>query len=68
MHKNLRRAATAALVAIPLTWIQTAAAAPLQACYVYVSPVGQAGWSYQHDLGRQAMEKALGADVKTRFV
>ena len=38
---------------------QTPAAAPLQACFVYVSPVGQAGWTYQHDQGRQAMEQAL---------
>ncbi len=69
MLKNLRRAALAAFVGIPLTWsLQAAYAAPLQACFVYVSPVGQAGWSYQHDLGRQALEKALGAEVKTRFV
>lgn len=41
---------------------------PLQACFVYVSPVGQAGWSYQHDQGRLQMQRALGARVQTRFV
>ncbi|NUP86869.1 MAG: BMP family ABC transporter substrate-binding protein [Burkholderiaceae bacterium] len=42
--------------------------ASLQACFVYVSPVGQAGWSFQHDQGRQAMERALAPRVRTRFV
>ena len=71
MHKNLRRAfgvlvgaAAAAATFSPAA----AAAAPLQACFVYVSPVGQAGWSYQHDLGRQALARALGDQVQTRFV
>ena len=36
----------------------------MQVGFVYVSPVGDAGWSYAHDQGRQALE-ALG--VKTFF-
>jgi len=44
------------------------AAAPLQVGFVYVSPVGQAGWTYQHDQARLALERQLGAAVKTRFV
>jgi simple sugar transport system substrate-binding protein len=73
MSKNLSRAvacvlAAAALSAAPSAHAQAAAAPPLQACFVYVSPVGQAGWTYQHDLGRQAMAQALGARVKTRVV
>lgn len=36
--------------------------------FVYVSPIGDAGWTYQHDLGRQAMEEALGDRVSTRLV
>jgi basic membrane protein A and related proteins len=42
--------------------------APLDVGFVYVSPVTEAGWTFQHDQGRKAMEKALGAAVKTRFV
>jgi simple sugar transport system substrate-binding protein len=42
--------------------------APLDVGFVYVSPVTEAGWTFQHDQGRKAMEKALGAKVKTRFV
>jgi simple sugar transport system substrate-binding protein len=41
---------------------------PLKVGFVYVGPVGDAGWTYAHDQGRLAMEKALGAKVKTTFV
>jgi len=34
--------------------------------FVYVGPVGDHGWSYQHDQGRQGVEKELG--IKTTFV
>lgn len=44
------------------------AAEPLKVGFVYVSPVGQAGWTYQHDQGRLAMERALGAAVTTSVV
>jgi simple sugar transport system substrate-binding protein len=47
---------------------QTKAGEPLMIGFVYVSPVGDAGWTYQHDLGRKEMEKTLGAKVKTKFI
>ena len=68
MHQNLRRAAVGALAVALGVAASTVAAVPLQACFVYVSPVGQVGWSYQHDQGRLAMEKALGDKVRTRYV
>jgi basic membrane protein A len=37
-------------------------------CFVYVSPIGDAGWTYQHDQGRKEMEKALAGKVTTRYV
>ena len=46
----------------------TFAQEPLKIGFVYVSPIGDAGWTYQHDLGRKEMEKALGAKVQTKFV
>ncbi|MEP7207193.1 MAG: BMP family ABC transporter substrate-binding protein [Casimicrobiaceae bacterium] len=46
----------------------TAATAADQICFVYVSPIGEAGWTYQHDLGRKQMEKALGGKVTTKYV
>ena len=70
MLKNLPRGASAALLGViaALVVARPAQAAVLRACFVYVSPVGQAGWTYQHDLGRQALAKALGDRVSTRFV
>ncbi len=41
---------------------------PLKVGFVYVGPVGDAGWTYAHDQGRLALEKALGAKVKTTYV
>ena len=37
-----------------------------KACFIYVGPTGDFGWSYQHDEGRKAMEKSLG--VETAFL
>lgn len=36
--------------------------------FVYVGPIGDHGWTYQHDRARLAVEKALGSKVKTTFV
>ncbi|MYM95763.1 BMP family ABC transporter substrate-binding protein [Duganella vulcania] len=44
------------------------AAEPLKIGFVYVGPVGDAGWTYAHDQARLAMEKELGAKVKTTYV
>ena len=45
-----------------------AAVEPIKAGFVYVSPIGDAGWTYQHDLGRLEMEKGLAGKVTTSFV
>jgi basic membrane protein A and related proteins len=44
------------------------AAEPLKIAFVYVGPIGDGGWSYQHNLGRLALEKALGPQIKTSYV
>lgn len=44
------------------------AAAPLKAAFVYVGPVADGGWSYEHNLGRLALEKEFGAKIETTFV
>ncbi|MCL4141971.1 UNVERIFIED_CONTAM: hypothetical protein GTU68_005234 [Idotea baltica] len=36
--------------------------------FVYVGPVGDFGWSYEHDQGRKAVEEAFGDKVETTFV
>lgn len=70
MFKNLARGLSAAmLAAVAASSIaQTPTKAPLQVGFVFVSPIGQAGWTYQHNQGRLALEKALGARVKTTGV
>src|SRR4029079_13275957 len=50
-----------------LTMSAAVASAPVKVAFVYVDPVGDSGWTYQHDLGRRALEKALGAQVKTTY-
>ena len=41
---------------------------PLKAAFVYVGPVGDAGWSFSHDLGRREALAKLGDKVATTFV
>jgi basic membrane protein A and related proteins len=43
-------------------------AEPLKAAWVYVGPVGDAGWTFAHDLGRKAVEAKFGDKIKTTFV
>jgi len=45
-----------------------AKAEPLKAAWIYVGPVGDAGWSFAHDLGRKAVEAKFGDAVKTTIV
>jgi simple sugar transport system substrate-binding protein len=44
------------------------AADPYKVAFVYVAPIGDAGWTYQHELGRRAVDAALGSAVKTSYV
>ena len=42
--------------------------ATLSLIHIYTGPIGDLGWSYQHDVGRKAMEKALAGKVETTFL
>jgi basic membrane protein A and related proteins len=44
------------------------AADPLKIGFIYVGPVGDAGWTFAHDNGRKAIEKEFGDKIKTTFV
>tara|TARA_R110002096_G_scaffold28480_10_gene86306 strand:+ start:200 stop:1288 length:1089 start_codon:yes stop_codon:yes gene_type:complete len=46
---------------------QAAGMDKVKACFVYVGPVGDGGWTYQHDQGRQAVVAAFGDKVETVF-
>ncbi|ASP40780.1 BMP family ABC transporter substrate-binding protein [Bacterioplanes sanyensis] len=43
-------------------------AEPLNIGFVYVGPVGDAGWTYGHDAARQAVEEKFGDKVNTTYV
>ncbi|MBB6590793.1 BMP family ABC transporter substrate-binding protein [Ralstonia solanacearum] len=45
-----------------------AAAGPLKVAFVYVGPVGDAGWTFSHDMGRKEVEAKFGNKVKTTFI
>ncbi|MEO6934876.1 MAG: BMP family ABC transporter substrate-binding protein [Collimonas sp.] len=46
----------------------THAAEPLKVAFVYLGPIGDGGWTYQHDQGRLAIEKEFGSKIKTTYV
>jgi simple sugar transport system substrate-binding protein len=56
------------LAAALLLFAACGQAEPLKVAFVYIGPVGDGGWTYQHDLGRKALEQALGDKVKTTYV
>jgi basic membrane protein A and related proteins len=73
MFKNLARALLGATFLIPTAALHAQTnpvppKAPLKVAFVYVSPIGEAGWTYQHEQGRLAMQKALGASVVSTAV
>ncbi|PTM61813.1 BMP family ABC transporter substrate-binding protein [Phreatobacter oligotrophus] len=56
--------AVAATVGAGYSWAQE----KLKIGFVYVGPVGDHGWTYQHDIGRQALERQFGNRIETTFV
>lgn len=70
MSGNLVRNALGA-VALALSLAAPATAQqqePLKVGFVYVSPIGEAGWTWQQDIGRRQLEQALGDKVTTQYV
>ena len=62
------RKAAIIVAALAAAGISAAAQAQLKVGFVYVGPIGDHGWSYQHNVGRLAIEKAHGAKVSTTYV
>ena len=73
MFKNLARGSLSGLLAMTACVAFTSAGAqpvtePLKVGFVYVTPIGEAGWTYQHEQGRLAMQQALGPRVQSTVV
>lgn len=48
--------------------LRAAAQPRLQVAFVYVGPVGEAGWTFAHDAARQAIERRFGAQLRVTAV
>lgn len=70
MKTHTIRHTLGAMTAAACLWASGPAVAqePLKIGFVYVSPVGEAGWTWQQDLGRKYMEQQLGDKIKTQYV
>jgi simple sugar transport system substrate-binding protein len=44
------------------------AAEPLKVGFIYLGPVGDFGWTYQHDIARKACDAKFGDKIKTTYV
>jgi simple sugar transport system substrate-binding protein len=64
--KTLLAAAAALALAAPAALAE--AKDKIKVGFIYVGPVGDFGWSYQHDQGRLAIERELGDRVETTYV
>jgi basic membrane protein A and related proteins len=52
------------LVSAPMAF----AVSPVEVAFVYVSPVGSSGWTFEHNRARIELERAMPSRVRTRFV
>jgi basic membrane protein A and related proteins len=64
-----RLAGTGAILSALPTLIKPAQSAePLKVGFIYLGPVGDFGWTYQHDIARKAAVEKFGDKIKTTFV
>ncbi|MFZ6843597.1 BMP family ABC transporter substrate-binding protein [Undibacterium sp. RuTC16W] len=62
-----KKAEVASVASTPVAAAE-AKAEPLKVAFVYVGPIGDAGWTFAHDAGRKAIDAKFGDKVKTSFV
>ena len=55
-------------LAMSLVVATASGADKLKVGFIYVGPIGDHGWTYQHDQGRLAVEEAFGDKVETIYV
>jgi simple sugar transport system substrate-binding protein len=66
--KRLLMTAAAAALTLAATAFNATAADKLKVGFIYLGPVGDLGWTYMHELGRQMMVKELGDKVETTYL
>jgi basic membrane protein A and related proteins len=67
MRKKLLIAAAAVLLAASLSGAASAAD-KLKVGFIYLGPIGDLGWTYQHELARQALVKEFGDKIETTYL
>ena len=55
-------------IAMLFAFTFTATAKQLTVGFIYVGPIGDHGWTYRHDIGRQDVQKHFGDKVKTIYL
>src|SRR3984893_2121337 len=68
MRNMLIVAAAAAAIAAGANVPDASAQGKLKAGFIYLGPVGDFGWTYQHEVGRQLVAKDLGSKVETTYL
>lgn len=60
--------AAAAVLTLAATTLGASAAEKLKVGFIYLGPVGDFGWTYQHDVGRKKVKEALGDKVEFDYL
>src|ERR1700689_5646010 len=71
MEKPMRKiliAATAVMLPAGASLFGAQGADKLKVGFIYLGPVGDFGWTYQHEVGRQGLVKALGDKIETTYL
>jgi len=66
MRKSLLALAAGLLLAGSIS--AASAADKLKVGFIYLGPIGDLGWTYQHELARQALVKELGDKIETTYL
>src|SRR5216684_1399503 len=61
-------AATAVMLNAGASLFSASAADKLKVGFIYLGPIGDLGWTYQHELARQAVVKEFGDKIETTFL
>ena len=66
-RRTLLASGAGAAIAATLGFPLSAQDGPLKVGFIFLGPIGDGGWTFQHDLGRQAVVEALGGAVETIY-